>query len=78
MIYVPILIAILMEIFQSLHFTNGRFYRMDLIFSTRFWGLGILCTRTNIAKEALFRPINTTTIYCIVSYAIVYLAHVNY
>lgn len=78
LIFVPILIALLMEIFQLLHLTNGRFDWMDIILSTGFWLLALLCTRTNISKEPLFRSVNTPTISCIVSYAIVYLAHVNY
>jgi hypothetical protein len=78
LIFVPILLALLMEISQLFHFANGRFDWMDIICSTVFWLLAIICTRTNISKEPLFRSINTTTICCIISYSIVYLAHVNY
>lgn len=78
LVFVPILLAFLLEIFQLLHFTNGRFDLMDIVFSTGFWLLALFCTRTNIGKEPLFQSVNTTTICCIISYSIVYLAHVNY
>lgn len=78
LIFVPILLALFMEIFQLLHFTNGRFDWMDIVVSTGFWLLGLLCTRTNMVKEPLFRSVNIATICCIVSYSIVYLAHVNH
>lgn len=78
LIYVPILVALLLEICQLLHFTNGRFDWMDILLSTGFWLLAILCTRTNIGTEPLFRRVNTTNVCCIISYAVVYLAHVNH
>ena len=76
--YVPILIAIIMEICQLLHFAHGRFDWMDIIISTGFWLLALLYARTNIGKEPLFRSVNTATICCIMSYSIIYLAHVKY
>jgi len=78
LVFVPILLALIMEIFQLLHFTNGRFDLMDIIFSTAFWLLALFYTRTNIGKEPLFQSVNITTACCISSYLIVYLAHVNY
>jgi hypothetical protein len=77
LVVVPILLALVMEIFQMLHFTNGRFDWMDIAFSTGFWLLALFCTRTNIDKEPLFQSVNTTNFYCIISYSIVYLAHVT-
>jgi len=78
LVYVPILAAILMELFQLVHLFNGRFDLMDINVSIGFWLLAIFCTRGNANKEPLFQTINTETIYCTVSYSIVYLAHVNY
>ena len=77
LIYVPILVVVIMEICQLLHFANGRFDLMDIIFSTGFWLLALFCTRTDARKEPLFQAINTNTICCMVSYAIVFLAHVT-
>jgi len=78
LVFVPVLIAVLMEIFQLLHFTNGRFDLMDIVFSTGFWLLALFCTRTNLGKEPFFQSADTSSICCIISYSIVYLAHVNY
>jgi hypothetical protein len=76
LVVVPILVALVMETFQMLHFTNGRFDLMDIVFSTGFWLLALFCTRTNIDKEPLFQSVNSTNLSCVISYSIVYLAHV--
>jgi hypothetical protein len=78
LVYVPILMALLMEVFQLLHFTNGRFDWMDILFSVGFWLLALLRTSTNLGKEPLFQSFNSKSICCIVSYSIVYLAHVSW
>jgi hypothetical protein len=77
LVYVPIGMVIIMEIFQLLHFTNGRFDFMDVIFSIGFWLLALFCTRTSVGKEPLFQAVNSKTICCVTSYIIVYFAHVN-
>lgn len=78
LVYVPILVAVIMEIFQLLHFANGRFDMMDIIFATGFWLLALFCTNDNAGKEPLFQPVNIRTLCCFASYFIVYLAHVTY
>lgn len=70
--------AVIMEIFQLLHITNGRFDIMDIAFSFGFWLLALFYTKTNPGKEPIFRSINGKTLYCMASYMIVYLAHVSY
>ncbi|WP_290795994.1 hypothetical protein [Flavihumibacter sp. UBA7668] len=72
----PIIIAVVMEIFQLLQLSNGRFDWMDLILSFLFWFLAILLTRKDRQKEALFRTWNIANFGCIFSYSIVYFAHV--
>ncbi|HMF71989.1 MAG TPA: hypothetical protein VK616_10965 [Flavitalea sp.] len=76
--FVPILLAIIMEVLQLLHFTNGRFDLMDINFAAGFWLLALFCTGTNSFKEPFFQSFNTKTICCMMSYSIVYLAHVNH
>ena len=78
LVYIPIGVVLLMEIFQLLHFANGRFDLMDITVSTGFWLLALFCTRTNAEKEPLFQTVNTKTICCMLSYSIVFLAHVTY
>jgi hypothetical protein len=77
-VYVPMLIALIMELFQKLHLTNGRFDVMDITFSAGFWLLAFLLTRSNLAKEHAFQSFNSKTVFCMISYSIVYLAHVTY
>ncbi len=78
MVFVPMLVALIMEVFQLLHFINGRFDLMDITFSAGFWLLALFWTGTNSGRESLFQSFNTKTVCCMISYAIVYLAHVTY
>jgi hypothetical protein len=78
LVFVPIGVALVMELFQLLHLANGRFDLMGITVSTGFWLLALFCTRTNANKEPLFQAVNTNTICCMISYSIVFLAHVTY
>lgn len=75
--FVPIVIALIMEVLQLLRVTNGRFDVMDITFAVCFWLLALLWTRTNQGKEPFFESFNARTICCAMSYCIVYLAHVT-
>ena len=74
----PLLLAVILELFQWLHFTNGRFDIIDIAFAAGFWLLALLCTWKNPSKEPLFQSLNSKTVWCVLSYSIVYLAHVTY
>jgi site-specific recombinase len=76
--FIPILLALVMELFQLLHFTNGRFDVMDINFSAGFWLLALFYTRAECRKELLFQSFDIRTVSCMISYSIVYLAHVTY
>jgi hypothetical protein len=78
LVFVPIMIAVCLELFQLLHFTNGRFDIIDLVFATAFWLLALWWTRTNYVQEPIFKTINTKFVLCMISYSILYLAHVNH
>jgi hypothetical protein len=78
LVFVPILMALIMEVFQLLHITNGRFDWIDVLFSVGFWLLALLRTSTNLGKEPLLGSFNAKTCWCIASYSIVYLAHVSW
>jgi len=69
---------LLLELLQLFHLTNGRFDIMDIAFATGFWLLALYCTKANAGKEPLFQSLNTRTVFCMMSYSIVYLAHVTY
>jgi hypothetical protein len=76
LVVVPILLALIMEVFQLLHFSNGRFDLADINFAAGFWLIALFCSRANTHREPLFKSFNSKTIGCIASYSIVYLAHV--
>jgi hypothetical protein len=78
LVFVPILIALIMELFQLLQITNGTFDLVDITAAAGFWLLALFCTRTNTVKEPVFQSFNTKTVCCMMSYSIVYLAHVIY
>lgn len=67
-----------MEILQLIHFLNGRFDFMDITFSIGFWLPAWLWTRDNAGGESIFSSFDTKSICCMLSYSIVYLAHVIY
>jgi hypothetical protein len=77
LVFAPLLISLLMEIFQLLHFTNGRFDWIDIIFASAFWLLAYFWTKRS-CKQKLFQSFDARTICCIFCYSIVYLAHVFY
>lgn len=77
LVFAPLLIAIVMEIFQLLHFANGRFDWLDILFAFCFWRLGYYLT-TATGKERIFRSLDAKNICCTFCYSIVYLAHVIY
>jgi hypothetical protein len=76
LVFVPLLVALIIEVFQLLHFTNGRFDLMDISFAACFWLLALFLTKTDLIREPIFQSFNTETIFCMISYSIVYLAHV--
>ncbi|PZR09278.1 MAG: hypothetical protein DI539_22105 [Flavobacterium psychrophilum] len=77
LVFVPLVTAVVMELFQLLHITNGRFDWMDILFSFCFWLLAYLQTK-RITKEIIFKSFNARTVWCVSCYSIVYLAHVFY
>ena len=78
LVILPIIIAYLMELFQLWHLANGRFDWVDLCYATGFWLLALFCARANSYREPLLGPVKAKTIYCMLTYSIVYLAHVTY
>ncbi len=76
--YLPLMLAVIIELFQLFHLTNGRFDLMDITFACGFWLLARFCTRSFSEKEPLFQSFNIKTFTCMFSYSIVYLSHVTY
>jgi len=74
--FVPVLLVIGFEWFQFAHWANGRFDWVDLAGGIVFWVLGLLVLPEKEPKASLLAKWNFHGVACVLSYAIVYLAHV--
>ena len=74
---IPPIFAVGLELFQLFHITNGRFDILDIVVSLFFWFLALKITRTKASLENVFNAFNFNSMVCLLSYCIVYLAHVN-
>ncbi|MCI3936413.1 hypothetical protein MQX03_04330 [Chryseobacterium aahli] len=76
LLFLPLIFSIGLEFFQLFNFTNGRFDFWDIGFSTAFWAIANYLIKYENSRQNIFRPLNTNSLICILSYLIVYLAHV--
>ncbi|WP_316788748.1 hypothetical protein [Pedobacter frigoris] len=76
LLFAPLLFAIGLELFQLLHLTNGRFDFWDIGLSILFWGIANYFIKSPFRRQNLLPPFSTKSLICILSYLIVYLAHV--
>lgn len=76
LVFAPLLFVIGLEIFQLLHLTNGRFDFWDIGLSILSWAIANYFVKSREPKQNLLAPINSRSIICLLSYLIVYLAHV--
>ena len=76
-VLIPLIFAIGLELFQLLHFTNGRFDFLDIAVSLLFWFIAAKIIDTKTQFQNIFNSLNFNNAVCILSYCIVYLAHVN-
>lgn len=75
-LYVPLIFCFTLEILQLFSITNGRFDFMDLLFCVVFWLLGRFTFKDKAGQYNLFSKRDVQSAVCLVSYSIVYLAHV--
>lgn len=75
-VFVPLIFSIGLELFQLLHLTNGRFDFWDIGMAVFFWWVANYFIKYKPAKQNILQPINVKSSVCVMSYAIVYLAHV--
>ncbi|MFD0748844.1 hypothetical protein ACFQZS_01740 [Mucilaginibacter calamicampi] len=75
-LYIPLIFSVGLELFQLLHITNGRFDLMDIAVSLLFWILGAYRISGTYQQQNILKQFNFKTTVCLVSYGIVYLAHV--
>ena len=76
LLFIPLTFSIGLELFQLLHLTNGRFDIWDIGFSVLFWSLANYLTTHKDTKQNILNPFTTKSFICLLSYLIVYLAHV--
>lgn len=76
--FAPIVFSIGLELLQLLHLTNGRFDFWDIGFSIFFWLVAnyLIFNKTQTQTQNILYPFTAKSIICILSYIIVYLAHV--
>lgn len=75
-VFIPLLFVVALELFQLLHITNGYFDFFDIGISLFFWFIAAKIIDTQQRLENLFHSLNYSSLFCLLSYCIVYLAHV--
>lgn len=76
LLFLPLVFAIGLEFFQLFKLTNGRFDYWDIGFSIAFWAIANYVVKHENSRQNILRPLNTNSLICILTYFIVYLAHV--
>lgn len=76
LLYLPLLFSIGLEFFQLFKLTNGRFDFWDIAFSITFWAIANYLVKQENVRQNILHPFNTNGLICVLSYLIVYLAHV--
>ena len=76
LLFVPLIFSIGLELFQLFHLTNGRFDFWDIGFSILFWSIANYLVTHKNTKQNILNPFTIKSFICILSYLIVYLAHV--
>lgn len=77
LLYLPLVFSIGLEFFQLFNLTNGRFDFWDIGFSIGFWAIANYFAKQTSSKQNILNPFDSKSIICILSYVIVYLAHVG-
>lgn len=76
LLYMPLVFAISLEFFQLFQITNGYFDFWDIGFSIVFWAIATYLLPSWNIKQNILTPLNSNSFICVLSYLIVYLAHV--
>lgn len=76
LLFFPLIFSVGLELFQLLHLTNGRFDFWDIGFSVLFLAIANYLITFKSTRQNILNPFNMQSFICILSYLIVYLAHV--
>ncbi|HWB27569.1 MAG TPA: hypothetical protein VG738_18965 [Chitinophagaceae bacterium] len=77
LLFLPLVFSIGLELLQLLHITNGRFDFWDIGFYVACWAAAVYLIKHNGTKQNILKPFTASGFVCILSYLIVYLAHVS-
>jgi len=75
-VFIPLLFVVALELFQLFRITNGYFDFFDIGISLLFWLIAAKIIDTQQRLENLFHSLNYNNLFCVLSYCIVYFAHV--
>ena len=74
-VYLPLIVSLGLEVFQLLGITKGHFDMVDIAVSLLFWFLARFLY-PNPREQDLLASFSFRNSFCVLSYCIVYLAHV--
>jgi hypothetical protein len=74
--FVPLIFSIGLELFQLFHVTYGRFDFWDMGFCILFWAAANYLVTHNSPRQNILNPFDIRSLVCLLSYVIVFLAHV--
>jgi hypothetical protein len=72
----PLLFVVGLELLQWFQITNGTFDVIDILTAILFWMLGFFIIEEEKPKQHPFKRLNNRSLIFLMSYLIVYLAHV--
>ena len=75
LVFMPLIIAFTIELFQLTGLSNGTFDLVDLIVATFFSALGYFLPFGSSLGQTRFQPSKLNDFLCLASYLIVFLAH---
>ncbi len=75
--FLPVIIAIILELLQLTGIANGTFDWWDLASAICFWSLGYYLLPSSSKKQRLFIKMNVNSVICLASYMVLYLSHVS-
>jgi hypothetical protein len=76
LLYLPLVFSTGLECFQLLHLTNGRFDFWDIGASVLAWVIAAYLVPFTNKRQNILHPFSTRSAMCMLSYLVVYLAHV--
>lgn len=73
LVYLPLILAVIIEGFQYVHWTNGTFDPLDLFFSGVFWVFAHYLFKNPYPYVRVLPLDKTWKIFCVLTYALVFL-----